>query len=107
MIALFAMRAMRHPPLIALGLFMLCIARANVLAGDHIEFIHFPSGVGTLNLGMRHLAASHASKSSTVLILHGATFPSGNAAAWKFEGRSWMDQLAELGYDVYGAHRSW
>jgi pimeloyl-ACP methyl ester carboxylesterase len=36
-----------------------------------------------------------------VLILHGSTFPSGNAAAWKIDGRSWMDQLAEQGYDVY------
>jgi pimeloyl-ACP methyl ester carboxylesterase len=94
-------RAMRHLRPIALGLLAFCVVSANVVAGDRMEVIHLPSGVGTLNLGMRHLAASHANGSSPVLILHGATFPSGNAAAWKFDGRSWMDQLAEQGHDVY------
>src|SRR5262249_53016857 len=32
---------------------------------------------------------------------HGATFPSANAAAWKMDGRSWMDELAAAGNDVY------
>jgi pimeloyl-ACP methyl ester carboxylesterase len=36
-----------------------------------------------------------------VLILHGATFPSRNAAAWKIEGRSWMDELSDAGHEVY------
>jgi pimeloyl-ACP methyl ester carboxylesterase len=66
-----------------------------------MDIIHFPSGVGTLNLGMRHVATSQPNGSPPVLILHGATFPSGNAAAWKIDGHSWMGQLAEQGYDVY------
>lgn len=66
-----------------------------------MDIIHFPSGEGTLNLGMRHVAAPHPNGSSPVLILQGATFPSANAAAWKIGGYSWMDRLAEQGNDVY------
>jgi hypothetical protein len=39
--------------------------------------------------------------SPPVLILHGATFPTGNAAAWKIDGHSWMDEIAEHRSDVY------
>jgi len=86
---------------VGVGLLTFFVVSAEVAAGDRMDIIRFPSGVGTLNLGMRHTAASHPNGSPPVLILHGATFPSGNAAAWKIEGHSWMDQLAEQGYDVY------
>lgn len=87
--------------LILVGLLAFCVGSPKVVAGENMDVIHFPSAVGTLNLGMRHAAASHPTGSSPVLILHGATFPSGNAAAWKIDGHSWMEQLAEQGYDVY------
>jgi pimeloyl-ACP methyl ester carboxylesterase len=87
--------------LILVGLLALCVGSPKVVAAENMDIIHFPSGIGILNLGMRHVAASHPNGSSPVLILHGATFPSGNAAAWKIDGHSWMGQLAEQGYDVY------
>lgn len=63
--------------------------------------LRFPSGVGSLNLFMRHQAPTTAPRGLPVLILHGATFPSANAAAWRMGGRSWMDELAAAGHDVY------
>ncbi|HZH28948.1 MAG TPA: alpha/beta hydrolase [Azospirillaceae bacterium] len=36
-----------------------------------------------------------------VLYIHGATFPSALSVAYRFEGRSWMDDLADRGLDVW------
>lgn len=67
-------------------------------AGDELRF---SSTIGSRNLFMRHQPPTGPRRGPPVLILHGATFPSGNAAAWKIEGRSWMDELNSAGYDVY------
>ena len=66
--------------------------------GDEMTF---PSTIGSLKLFMRHQAPTGPRRGPPVLIIHGATFPSGNAAAWKIGGRSWMDELAAAGYDVF------
>jgi pimeloyl-ACP methyl ester carboxylesterase len=66
-----------------------------------IEPLRIPSGVGTLRLYLHHASSSTTRLGPPVLILHGSTFPSGNAAAWKIDGQSWMDDLAAHGYDVY------
>lgn len=71
------------------------------------EVVRLPSGlgnpgVGDLEMAMRHLAPKRGVPGAApVLILHGATFPSANAAAWRGEGRSWMETLAEGGRDVW------
>lgn len=36
-----------------------------------------------------------------VLYVHGATFPSGLSVAYQFAGRSWMDDLADRGFDAW------
>lgn len=36
-----------------------------------------------------------------MLFIHGATFPSGLAAGFRFDGHSWMDDLSEAGFDVW------
>lgn len=57
--------------------------------------------VAPVGADLDELAAPTASRRGPpVLILQGATFPSGNAAGWKIDGRSWMDELASAGYDV-------
>lgn len=38
---------------------------------------------------------------SPVLYVHGATFPAALSVAYRFEGRSWMDDLAASGFDVW------
>ncbi len=85
---------------IAIGLIMTSVLFAtNAQAVD--ESIRFASGIGALKLFMRHSPPTAPRRGPPVLILHGATFPSGNAAGWKIDGRSWMDELASAGYDVY------
>ena len=74
------------------GLSKVCVAA---------DVARIPSGIGSLNLFIRHESPTVSRKGLPVLILHGATFPSGNAAGWKIDGHSWMDELAAAGYDVY------
>src|SRR4051812_1272757 len=85
--------------MIALSCCHLSIAAASVEPREGV--LRFASGIDGLNLAMRFQRSSHPSHAEPVLILHGATFPSGNAAAWKIGGRSWMDEIADAGYDVY------
>jgi pimeloyl-ACP methyl ester carboxylesterase/heme-degrading monooxygenase HmoA len=80
--------------------FMCCCSLA-VSAQSREDTLRFASSVGTLNLAMRHEGPTGPRRGPAVLILHGGTFPSGNAAGWKIEGRSWMDELTAAGYDVY------
>ena len=63
--------------------------------------VRFASNIPGLNLFMRHAAPTAPRRGPPVLILQGATFPSGSAAGWKIDGRSWMDELASAGYEVY------
>ncbi len=64
--------------------------------------IRFQSGIGSLRLFMRReVPVAGATQRLPVLILHGATFPSANAAAWRMNGLSWMDELVAAGHDVY------
>jgi pimeloyl-ACP methyl ester carboxylesterase len=46
---------------------------------------------------VRHAPADGPS----VLYIHGATFPSGLSVAYRIDGRSWMDDLHERGFDVW------
>lgn len=43
-----------------------------------------------------------SSKRRAVLYVHGATFPSALSIAYRFEGRSWRDELCAAGFDVWG-----
>ena len=84
----------------ALTLFYSCCCGV-ASAQNEGDALHFSSSIGSLNLFMRHQGPTGARRGPPVLILHGATFPSGNAAAWRIGGRSWMDELAAAGYEVY------
>jgi pimeloyl-ACP methyl ester carboxylesterase len=87
-------------------LFMVLVLTASsLLSASELtntgDGIYFPSTVGTLKLFMRHQAPTGLRRGPPVLILHGASFPSGNSAGWRINGRSWMDELASAGYEVY------
>lgn len=66
------------------------------------ERLHrIPSPVPGMRLMLRQLPASGPRTGAPVLILHGATFPSANAAAWAGRGTSWMDAVAAAGRDAW------
>lgn len=65
------------------------------------QAVRIDAGIGALQLFLRHQPATKIADATPVLVLHGATFPSANAAAWRIDGRSWMDELAAAGFDVW------
>ncbi len=55
-----------------------------------------------LQVQLLHLApAAAVAGRAPVLFVHGATFPSALAAAYRLRGLSWMDDLAAHGFDVW------
>lgn len=93
-------RALSSPIALLLTLVLFITSHVNAAASSN-EGLHFLSPIPGLNLFLRHVAPTDSRGGPPVLILQGATFPSGNAAGWKIDGRSWMDELASAGYDVY------
>jgi len=85
--------------LMVIGLIMTSVVVASKVHAADVA--RFPSGIGSLELSMSYTGPTASRRGLPILILHGATFPSGNAAGWKIDGRSWMDELAAAGYDVY------
>jgi pimeloyl-ACP methyl ester carboxylesterase/heme-degrading monooxygenase HmoA len=68
------------------------------------ELVRIPWTGTSLTLGLRHLpprGATDVDPSKIVLFVHGSSFPSDLAAAYRFDGHSWMDDLSEAGYDVW------
>ena len=60
-----------------------------------------PSSEGMLLKLHHRLPTEPSSRRQTVLHIHGATFPSGVASGYRLEGRSWIDDLAARGLDVW------
>ena len=65
------------------------------------EIITTESHISTLKLAITHLAPAVISNDYAVLFIHGSSFPSALAFGFEMEGGSWMDHLANNGYDVY------
>jgi len=57
-----------------------------------------------LSLFLRYLPPSRdiAADGRTVVFVHGGTFPSALSIAHRFDGRSWRDELCEVGFHVWG-----
>jgi pimeloyl-ACP methyl ester carboxylesterase len=69
-----------------------------------LELVRIPWTGTSLTLGLRHVpprGATDVDPSKVVLFVHGSSFPSDLAAAYRFDGHSWMDDLCEDGYDVW------
>jgi branched-chain amino acid transport system substrate-binding protein len=66
-----------------------------------------PFEASGLRLFLRHLPAAGAAAAGaegpvrSVLLVHGATFPSALAAAFPFGGQSWMQHLSAADFDVW------
>jgi len=65
------------------------------------EIIKTESRIPGLRLAITHKEPNVASNDYAVLFLHGASFPSALAFGFRMKNYSWMDNLAENGYDVY------
>lgn len=52
-------------------------------------------------INITHLKPSDKKISEAVLFIHGASFPSALSSGFSMDGLSWMDNLANAGYDVY------
>ncbi len=65
---------------------------------------HVPVDSTGLRIFLRHLPAARTDANhnrAPVLFIHGSSFPSALAAAFKFDGTSWMDDLSRSGFDVW------
>jgi pimeloyl-ACP methyl ester carboxylesterase len=67
------------------------------------QHFRIPGPLEDLSLFLRLLPAATSSRSRrAVLYVHGATFPSALSIAYRFDGRSWRDELCHAGFDVWG-----
>ncbi|HJW54863.1 MAG TPA: alpha/beta fold hydrolase [Burkholderiaceae bacterium] len=77
-------------------------ARASAApAGFDMKRIAGPLPGKRINV-IRAIRRSRPTQPSPVLYVHGGTFAAGLAVGWRFDGRSWMDDLADAGFDVWG-----
>jgi len=65
------------------------------------EVIDIPSHQPALVARVRHTAPEHSNGALPVLFVHGSSFPSGLSFDFRMDGLSWMDWMAQRGYDVY------
>lgn len=65
------------------------------------EIIKAESRIHGLNIAITHKQPLVLSNEYPVLCIHGASFPSTLAFGFRMGNNSWMDNLAENGYDVY------
>lgn len=69
-----------------------------------IEEFMVPSGDAGINLYVRNKrlkSTTSFNKDNVVLFVHGATYPSETGFDLRLDGLSWMDVMAQQGYDVY------
>jgi pimeloyl-ACP methyl ester carboxylesterase/heme-degrading monooxygenase HmoA len=65
------------------------------------EILKTESRIPGLKIAITHKRLAASSNTFPVLFVHGASFPSGLAFAFRMKDYSWMDHLSENGYDVY------
>ena len=65
------------------------------------NIIKVESRIPGLSLAIMHKEPQAPSNNHAVLFIHGASFPSDLAFGFRMSNYSWIDNLAEIGYDVY------
>ena len=81
-----------------------CAASGGAGGGEIVmEEFRVPSdpGIQIYVRNKRPAGMTRFSAAKTVLFVHGATYPAETAFDLKLDGVSWMDYIAERGYDVY------
>jgi pimeloyl-ACP methyl ester carboxylesterase len=65
--------------------------------------VRIPSPNPGLHLFLRHMPPTQGTtERGIVLYVHGGTFPSALSIAYRFDGRSWRDELCDAGFHVWG-----
>ena len=92
----------------ALIITMFCLvlsatAQTNQNTMQEFQRHQITSRIKNLNLSILHLTPNQKSerKKTPVLFIHGGSFPAALAFGFRMNGKSWMDVLADEGYDVY------
>jgi pimeloyl-ACP methyl ester carboxylesterase len=89
---------------------MLCTTTVNSQVGveyikrrnmNDYEIIKTESRIAGLQIAVTHKEPAVMSTDHAVLFLHGSSFPSALSFGFKMDGYSWIDNMAENGYDVY------
>ncbi|GIL41798.1 alpha/beta hydrolase [Roseiterribacter gracilis] len=78
-----------------LGSILFAIVAAFGIAAEQTEML--PATATEPSLLLRHMRGNGPS----VIYIHGATFPSGSSMFYRIDGRSWADDLAARGFDVW------
>jgi pimeloyl-ACP methyl ester carboxylesterase len=65
------------------------------------EHFRIPSHHPGQKLFLRYLPPASRPTKRVVLYVHGGTFPSALSIAYRFDGRSWRDELCDAGFDVW------
>lgn len=65
------------------------------------EIIKTESHIAGFNIALTYEKPITPSNDYAVLFLHGSSFPSALSFGFRMNNYSWMDHLAENGYDVY------
>lgn len=68
---------------------------------DAYDIIKTRSHIPGLEIALLHKAPAIRSNDYAILFLHGSSFPSALSFGFRMNGYSWMDHLAEKGYDTY------
>ncbi len=87
------------------AIFALCVPSARAAATVETQDYLIPSQDAGIELHLRNVRQAGRERygdGKIVLFVHGATFPSTVAFDFDMPGGSWMRQLAERGFDVYG-----
>ena len=80
------------------------VSSPHALHAQREQQFRVPVDSTGLRIFLRRLpaAGTHASRGrAPVLFIHGSSFPSALAAAFKFDGISWMDDLSRSGFDFW------
>ena len=73
---------------------------ANPLVMEEFKVPSDP-GIQIYVRNKRPAGMTQFSPAKTVIYVHGATYPAETAFDLQLDGKSWMDYIAERGYDVY------
>lgn len=81
--------------------FLYMVLFAKTTSAQDYKTIKTESHIPGLKIALTHKAPAILSGDYPVLFIHGASFPSALSFGFKMNGYSWIDNMAENGYDVY------